>query len=103
MTEARQPTTRDKTTNCSQYNAALKARSSLSVWLPARHAVVGYTHRQTRPSANIFRCQHPVLFEHQVLVQPALAPNVQVVELQVRVALLNRFTELGTPVTVTVA
>ena len=33
MTEARQPTTRYKTTNWSQYNAALKARGSLTVWL----------------------------------------------------------------------
>lgn len=33
MTEPRQPKARYKTTNWTEYNAALKARGSLTIWL----------------------------------------------------------------------
>lgn len=33
MSESRQPKTRYKTTNWPQYNAALKARGALTIWL----------------------------------------------------------------------
>ena len=76
-----------RTTNWSAYNASLKSRGSLSIWLDKE---IGWFAVETK-----MRCLK--LLGERIMSRDF---DRQVAELQVRAALLNRFTQLGTPVTV---
>lgn len=68
-----------QTTSWKAYNAELKARGALMIWLDRN------------------MCWHRVAVNAVVLARDF---ERQVAELQVRAAILNRFTSLGSPTTV---
>ena len=81
--------TRYKTTNWTAYNAALKARGLLTIWLDKGNAVVRACQWQTRPPADVHGCCHPVLPEHQVPLWSGAAPESGSVESLLRMAKLD--------------
>lgn len=99
MSERQGPKSRDKTTNWAAYNAALKTRGSLTIWFDKDMQwyapVSGKRGRQqTFTDAAIQFCLSIKRLGERVM---ACTFERQVTELQVRVALLNRFTRLGCP------
>jgi hypothetical protein len=100
------------TTNWSPYTKALRARGSLTVWLDRDMAwqaapVSGKPGRPATYSDAAVQCclTMKVLLGLALLGERVMARAFerQVVELQVRAAVRNRFTHLGTPVTRAVA
>lgn len=79
MSEAKGVRGRYKTTNWAAYNAALKARGSLTIWLDKDMQWYAPANGR-RGRQRVFRRCHPVLPEHQMPVCSALRQSLGLVE-----------------------
>src|SRR6056297_221142 len=66
---------RYRTTNWSSYNAALRKRGSMLIWVDQGDGLVGAAKRSPRPSSRLLRCRDPILPLGQGAVQAALAAD----------------------------